>query len=119
MRYLGRAAEMKTVNRILDDAIGIGDPLMLAQVLHPGFDQERFHDAPFICSVVEDAPRISSVAAPLMLEPCQRFEERGSVLGIDAIFDCDQTGPRSSLMACLVIGAGQCIDGVRSTPAPV
>jgi hypothetical protein len=30
-----------------------------------------------------------------------------------------RTGPRSSSIACAVTGAGQCIDGVRSTPAPV
>ena len=90
MRYLGSAAEVKTVDRVLDDPIGIGDAFMLTQVLHPGFDQERFDDMPFLGSVVEDAPRISSVAAPLMFEPCQRFKESCPVLGVDAIFDHDQ-----------------------------
>ena len=71
MRYLGRAAEVKTVNRVLKDPIGIGDTFMLAQVLHPRSDQERFDDTSVLRSVVEDAPRISSIAAPLIFKPCQ------------------------------------------------
>jgi hypothetical protein len=56
MGYLGCVAEVKTVNRVLDDPIGIGDPFMLAQVLHPRSDQERLDDTPFLRGVVEDAP---------------------------------------------------------------
>ncbi len=37
MRDLGGAVQMKAIDRILYQAIGVGDALMLAQMLDPGF----------------------------------------------------------------------------------
>ena len=45
MRNLRCTDQMKPVNRLLHNAIGVGDALVLAQMLHPGFDQERLDNA--------------------------------------------------------------------------
>ena len=92
---------------------------MLAQMLHPGFDQEGLDHAPFLGGVLEHAPGIGAVAAALVLELRQRFEKSFAVADRMRYSTVTRTGPRSCSIACAVIGAGQCIDGVRSTPAPV
>ena len=112
-------AEVKTVDRVLNDPISIGDTFMLAQVLHPRSDQERLDDTPFLRGVVEDAPRIGPIAAPLILSRANALRKAALFLGSMRYSTMIRTGPRSSSIASLVIGAGQCIDGVRSTPAPV
>ena len=42
----GVALGIKAVHGILQDAIGIGDALMLPQVLEPGVDVKRLHKDP-------------------------------------------------------------------------
>ena len=65
MRHLGIAVHMKSVHGLLHDTVGIGDALMLAQMLHPRFDEERFEDTSLFGGVLEDAPGIGAVAPPL------------------------------------------------------
>ena len=45
MRDLGRITEMEAMHRVLQHAIGLGDALVLTQMLHPRFGEKRFEDA--------------------------------------------------------------------------
>ena len=120
MRDDGRAGQMEFVHGVLHHAVGIGDALVLAQVLHPGFDQKRLEHAAVLGGILEHAPGIGAVAAALMLELGDGFEEclRGPA-GRMRYSTVTRTGPRSLSMSCDVIGCGQCMEGVRSRPAPV
>ena len=74
----------------MDQSIGIGHALMLAQVLHPRFYQKGLDHAARLGGVLEDAPGIGAVAAPFVFELRQRLEERLAILGPDPIFDGNQ-----------------------------
>ena len=59
---------MKSVHGLLHDTVGIGDTLMLAQMLHPRFHEKRFDETTLFGGVFEDAPGVGAVAAALVLE---------------------------------------------------
>jgi len=83
------AGSVEAAHLLLDEAISLGDALILAQMLHPAFDQKGLDDAPLLRGIFKHAPGIGAVAAPPMLEARQRVEKRFAVGG-DAIFDGDQ-----------------------------
>jgi len=56
----------EVVDMLLEHSIGIRHAFVLAQMFQPGFDQEGFQESQFLCSIFEDAPVISAVAAPLL-----------------------------------------------------
>ena len=68
MRDFGRLSQMEAVHALLHQAIGVCDPLVLAQMLRPRCDQEGLDDAPFIGSILEHVPAIGAIAATLMSE---------------------------------------------------
>jgi len=78
---------VKSLDRLLDRPVGLGDPLVLAQVLEPGFHEERFQDASFLGSVLKNSPRIGTVTAALLAELFDCREKRLAVMRIDAVFD--------------------------------
>jgi hypothetical protein len=53
MRDFGYIAQVEAVHAILDDAIGIGDPFMLAQMLRPRRDEKSLDDASFVGGILE------------------------------------------------------------------
>src|SRR5579859_2639263 len=93
MRHFGRLAQMEAVDAFLDQAIGVRDPLVLAQMLHPRCDKESFDDASFIGGILEHAPAIGAVAAPLMSEVLEGLEKLLPILRTNAVFDRDQDWP--------------------------
>src|SRR4051812_41022551 len=84
------ALEMKALHAVLDEAIGIGDALMLAQMLEPGFDEEALDETPGLGGILEEPPGIGAVAPPFMGELGGGGDEVGPSRGIDAIFDRHQ-----------------------------
>ena len=78
------------MHAFLHQPIGIGDALVLAQMLHPGFHQECLDHPALLGRIFEYTPRIGAVATPFVLERYERFEKRLAVPWINAIFDGDQ-----------------------------
>ena len=68
MRHLWIAGSVEAAYLLLDKAIGLGDALMLAQMLHPAFDEKGLDDAALLRGIFKHAPGIGAVAAPPMLE---------------------------------------------------
>ena len=81
---------MKAVHGLFHQAVGIGHTLVLAQMLHPGLDQKGFQDAPGFGGILEYTPGIGTIAAPLVLELRQCFEEGLAVRRANTVFDRDQ-----------------------------
>jgi hypothetical protein len=52
----------------LDDAIGVGDPFVLTQMLRPRRDEESLDDASFVGGILEYAPPIGPVATSFVAE---------------------------------------------------
>src|SRR5580658_5236285 len=90
MRDFRLAAQLKAAHRFLHYPVGVGDALMLAEMLHPRIHKEGFDDAAFIGGVLINAPAIGAVAAALVAELFNGSEERFAVLWTDAVFDGDQ-----------------------------
>jgi len=85
----GRAVEMETVHAFLDQAVGICNSLVLAQMLRPGGDEESLDDASFADGILEYAPAIGAVAAPFISELFNGLQELLPILRTNAVFDCD------------------------------
>ena len=77
MRNFGRAYSMKSRNHILQNAIGIGDALMLAKVLHPGVCQEE--EPSSFLGILEYTPSVGPVAAALARQFFERREKRVAI----------------------------------------
>src|SRR5580698_1814950 len=56
------AVEMKSLHGFLDQAIGIRDPLVLTQVLHPRSDKERLHHPARIGRIFVNTPAECTVS---------------------------------------------------------
>ena len=111
---------MKSVHRLLHHAVGIGDALMLAQMLHPRFDQKRFERYGPLRRRPRTRPRHRRRrAAARCSSLAMALRKAARSCGRMRYSTVTSTGPRSCSMSCAVSGAGQCMDGVRSTPAPV
>src|SRR5579862_9107268 len=98
----GFIAQVEAFYALLHQAIGVRDPLVLAQMLHPGCDEKGFNDAPFFGGILEHAPAIGAVAAPLISELFDDREKLLPILRAYAVFDCDQD--RSSVLVNWVRG---------------
>jgi hypothetical protein len=90
---LGRAVEMETAHAFLDQAIGIRNSLVLAQMLRPGRDVESLDDASFVGGILEYAPAIGTVAASFISELFNDLQELLPILRTNAVFDCDEDWP--------------------------
>src|SRR5215813_10643030 len=85
--HLRRPRHVKSLDLLLDRPVGLGDPLVLAQMLEPGFHEERLHHASFLGGILENAPRIGTVTAAFLAELFECREKRLAVARIDAVFD--------------------------------
>jgi hypothetical protein len=65
---LGCIAQIEALYAFFDQAIGVCDPIMLAQVLGPRCDEEGLDDASFVGRILERAPAIGPVAATLVAD---------------------------------------------------
>jgi len=90
VRHGRGARELELPDRLLRQAIGLGDALMLAQMLDPGFDQEGLDEAALLRRILIDAPGIGAVALSFMADLRQRREEAVAALRIDAVLDRDE-----------------------------
>jgi hypothetical protein len=69
VRDRGLAPCAKALNGLLQHAIGIGDALMLAEMLDPGLDHEGLDEAPLLLGrVFEDPPGEGAIAPALRSE---------------------------------------------------
>src|SRR6267142_3909633 len=84
-----RPGDVEASNALLDRPITSGDALMLAQVLEPGLDDERFDVAPLVCWIVVDGPADGAIAAANRLQLPDGFHKGTRVGGIDSVFDLD------------------------------
>src|SRR6201998_3335005 len=83
---------MEAVDALLNQAIGVCDPLVLAQMLGPGCDQEGLADAAFIDGIRPQVPAVSAIAATLVSELLEGLEELLPILRTNAVFDRDEDG---------------------------
>ena len=81
---------MKLLDRRLGRHIRLRNPFVLAQVLEPGFHEERFQHASFFGSILKNAPRIGTVTATLLAELFDCREKRLTITRIDPVFDRDE-----------------------------
>jgi len=65
----------QAVEVIFQDAVRFGNAFVLAQMLQPRFDQKGFHEPAAFRSVLEDAPRIGTIAAALGSEALNCSQE--------------------------------------------
>ena len=91
MRYDRRVlADVEAQCDFLRGLVGHGDALVLAQMLEPGIDQERFHHPPWLSRVFEYPPIVGAVAPALVGQAFERGEERLAIAWIDPVFHRDQ-----------------------------
>src|SRR5204862_3035709 len=114
MRHLRQSFRLKFLHGIFQLTIGVGNALVLAQMLKPGLDQKRLQKTPGDRRVLEHTPRIGAVASALAREPLEREQERLALRGIDAVLHRDQHRPRSDSIASAALGMGQCMEGPMS-----
>jgi len=93
--WLGRSVEL--ADDVLNDSIGIRYALVLAKVLEPGRDHERFQEAPFLGRVFENVPGVRTVPPSLLAQISDRGQESITSPGIDTVFDGDQYWPPVSV----------------------
>src|SRR5262245_19405638 len=84
---------MVATDRILQDAIGIGDALVLTEMSEPGIQEERLEESPLLSSILEYAPLIRSIAAAFTPQVVECNEKSSASARIDSVFDCHQDGP--------------------------
>ncbi len=68
MRHLRIAGGVEAANLLLQQTVGFGYALMLAQMFHPAFDEKSLDDTALLGGIFKQAPGIGAVAAPLVLE---------------------------------------------------
>ena len=110
MRHFWLAIQVGALDRLPHHAIRLGDAFALAQMLEPQFHQEGFQVAPGFGRLLEDTPRMGTIATAFMSQPRCAGSTRYSTV--------TNTGPRSYSMSNAVTGGGQCIDGERSISPP-
>ena len=89
----GGAVQLETLHAFLDQAIGICNSLVLAQMLRPRRDEKSLDDASFLGGILEHAPAIGAVTAPFMSELLNGLQEQWAILRTNAVFDCDEDWP--------------------------
>jgi hypothetical protein len=90
MRHFRRPLGLEAIDRLLPRAVGLRDPLVLAQMLHPGIQQERLQEPSGLGGVLVEIPLERAVAPPLRREPHDGIHERAAIGRIDVIFDRHQ-----------------------------
>ena len=78
---------------VLEQPIGVGDPLAQMHELEPQLDEVGLLVAAELAGVLENSPCERAVAATLVPELVEGAQERGAVLGVDPVFDLHQDRP--------------------------
>ena len=117
MRDLWFCRSIEPADDILGDPVGVRYALVLPEVLEPGRDHESLQETSFLGSILEDVPCIGAVPPSLLAQISDRRQESITFLGIDPVFNRDQNRPAIGLRIART-GAGQCMEGARSTPIP-
>ena len=73
-----------------DDAIGVGDALMLSQVFQPGIDEECLEHSFGVRSILVQAPRVGAVALALAAEAPNSRKERFPHFSRHPVFERNQ-----------------------------
>ncbi len=68
MRHLGIAGPIEAAHLVLNETIGLGDTLVLAQMLQPALDEKGLDHAARMRGIFKHAPGIGAVAASSMFE---------------------------------------------------
>src|SRR5437016_9080406 len=84
-----RPGDVEALNALLDGPITNGDSLMLAQVLEPGLDDERFDITPLVCWVLVDSPADGAIPAANRLQVPDGFHKGTRIGRIDSVFNLD------------------------------
>ena len=119
MRDLRSSCELITMNRALHGTIGNGHTLVLTQMFMPRFNEERLQKSALLGGVFEYAPGIGGITAALLGQPSSAARNAFRFSGSIRYSTVTSTGPRSCSTSWVRVGAGQCMDGARSKPAPV
>src|SRR5262245_4650035 len=88
--HLGGAGGLKTIDRVLQVAVGARHAFVLAQMLDPGIQHESLDEAALLREVLEYAPLERTIPPPLARELPNRVEEPTAVFRPDLIFDGHQ-----------------------------
>src|SRR5882724_3796507 len=84
-----RPGDVEASNALLDGPITNGDALMLAQVLEPGLDDERFDITPLLCWVLVDRPADSAISVANRLQVPDGVHKGTRVGRIESVFNLD------------------------------
>src|SRR5258707_11181338 len=68
--------DLESVNCLLQHAVSIGDPFVLAQMFEPGFHEKGLDHPAYIGGILEHAPGVSAIAPALTCELFKRRQER-------------------------------------------
>src|SRR4051812_45749431 len=90
MRDRRRPAGVEAVDGSLERSVGFGDSLVLAQVLKPRIDHERFDPASFFSRILEHAPAVGAITLALGCYMPEGGEKRVAVFRLDPVFDRHQ-----------------------------
>ena len=82
----------KTLQLLLQCAIGFRDALVLSQVLHPRLGEKRFDESTGRFDIFEHVPRVRAVAATLGGEGVEQVQELRAIFRGDAVLDGDHDG---------------------------
>jgi hypothetical protein len=64
---------MEPLHIVLDKTIGVCDPVMLTQRLHPGGNKKGFDHAFLIRSIFKDSPMIGAISAAFVAQLLDSF----------------------------------------------
>ena len=119
MSNLRNALDVETPHPLLELPIRVADASMLAHVFHPRIQHEGLHETTRLRHVFEYPPVKGPVAPTLVAELAQRYQEGRAILEPDQVLDGYKDRPACSSTSCTSKGSGQCMEGVRSSAAPV
>ncbi len=90
MRYLRFGIGIVLTDDVLEDAVRIGNTLVLAQMLKPRCDQECLQETPLLGGVFKDIPRVRAVPPTLLTKVVDCCQKGAASFRIDVVFDRHQ-----------------------------
>ena len=84
---------IKVKNLFLDQTVGIGDTLMLTQMLGPRFRLKRFRSYGPPRRHPRHTPSVSAVPPKFPFDPIERLKELSAVFAVDSDSTVTMTGP--------------------------
>src|SRR5215470_14185765 len=79
------ALRLELLNCLLQNAVSIGDPFVLAQMFKPGFHEKSLDHPALVGGIFEYAPGIGTIAPALTSKLFERRQERLPIFWIDPI----------------------------------